>query len=168
MFLITWMTLSGGFFNRSISENSLSVIICIWHFKICEFWNHVSGIVVLRGRGHLRTVPCYCFSLIFLGNLYSDRKSNTNGNPGDGNPRVGRWRKRSPNVNAAVIRVVLIPGAWRLSMHQSQPCVSRGEPTGINLEPEVKVWVPNPPPHGHNKHHRCVHSPKYKLELNQS
>lgn len=51
----------------------------------------------------------------------------------------GRWCKRSLNVNAAVIRVVLIPRAWQLSMHQSQPCVSRGEPTGINLEPEVKV-----------------------------
>lgn len=60
---------------------------------------------------------------------------------------VWRWCKRSPNVNAAVIRVVLIPRAWRLSMHQSQPCVSRGEPTGINLEPEVKVLLLYP--HGH-------------------
>ncbi len=74
---------------------------------------------------------------------------------------AGRWCKRSLNVNAAVIRVVLIPLAWRLSMHQSQPCVSRGEPTGINLEPEVKVWLFYP--HGHKTDHHRVHSQKHKL-----
>ena len=69
---------------------------------------------------------------------------------------VGRWCERSLDVNAAVIRVVLIPRAQRRSMHQSQPCVSRGEPTGINLEPEVKVWLLHP--HGHKIDHHCVHS----------
>lgn len=68
-------------------------------------------------------------------------KRSTNGHVCNRNP-MPAWEgdaKRSLNVNAAVMRVVLIPPAWRLSMHQSQPCVSRGEPTGINLEPEVKV-----------------------------
>lgn len=53
----------------------------------------------------------------------------------------GGWCKRSLNVNAPVIQVVVILRLWQPSMHQSQPCVSRGEPTSINLEPDVIVWV---------------------------
>lgn len=78
--------------------------------------------------------------------------------------RPGRWGGRSSNVNVAVIRVVLIPRARHLSMHQSQSCVSRGEPTGINLEPESKSSCSTPTA----KHRRRLHSHKHKLELNQS
>lgn len=82
----------------------------------------------------------------FMCSLNGEQRWTTNKNSKVIHAVEGGWCKRSLNVNAPVIQVVVILRLWQLSMHQSQPCVSRGEPTSINLEPEVIVWVVLPPP----------------------
>lgn len=116
-----------------------------WRHLFCSSPSSSWEISILVGNKHLRGTRKVIFVTVIHGSL-------------------GRWHGRSWNVNAAVIRVVLIPRAWHLSMHQSQSCVSRGEPTGINLEPDSETSCSTPLAIK-DRHH--VHSRKHKLELNQ-
>lgn len=86
---------------------------------------------------------------------------------------VRRWCKRSVMVNVPFSRPVLIPRARCLSIHQSQPCVCKGEPTCINLEPPVKI--PLCYPQGHKSMRQdnprldpVAHANKWRLKIEAS